>query len=112
MHIVVTLGEQVCANQVIASTAQPLPRSSLRCAGSLPTGLFSALLASRDRTQRYTGVKLARLRNEVAYRDTVAALAKDGEEDVYIRLESASYLNATCGDAARRLFDSYLTSPD
>lgn len=65
-----------------------------------------------ERTQRFTGVKLARLRNEVAYRDEVAELAADEEEDIYIRLEADSYLAAVCGEAARDLFLPYLNDPD
>lgn len=112
LQILIGRGERVETNQVIAAVVRPLTRIQLACPGRLPRNHVAHLLASRERTQRFTGVKLARLRNEVAYRDEVAELAADEEEDIYIRLEADSYLAAVCGEAARDLFLPYLNDPD
>ncbi|MCI0541325.1 MAG: HEAT repeat domain-containing protein [Verrucomicrobia subdivision 3 bacterium] len=111
-RVVVADGQQVGNHQVLGSTVSPLQPSALSCAGHPSEHHIATLLQSRERTQRYTGVKLARLRNEADHRDEIQELAKDGEEDVYIRLEAVSYLNAICGESARPLFTPYLSSAD
>ena len=80
----------------------------------LPDCHLSQLLASRERTQRFTGVKLARLRcrRSDSLAETIASLESDQEEDVYIRLEAVTYLVAICGLRAEGLFAPYLASPD
>jgi HEAT repeat protein len=78
----------------------------------LPSGHIAQLLESRERTQRFTGVKLARIRNEQQYRDPVEELSSDQEEDIYIRLEGMSYLTAVCNEPAREIFTPYLQSVD
>ncbi len=70
------------------------------------------LLSSRERTQRFTGIKLARLRGDGDHCDGIRRLYADTEEDVYIRLEAASYLGSTCGEPADELFSWFLTSAD
>jgi hypothetical protein len=70
------------------------------------------LLESRERTQRFTGVKLARLRNEPQFHHAIRDLSVDQEEDVYIRLEGLSYLTSACRESARDLFTPYLKSVD
>ena len=110
--ISVVLGQAVRESQVIASSVAVLPPDELRCPGSLEEQSVFSLLGSRERTQRFTGVKLARLRREEAYSDAVSELAHDAEEDVYIRLEGTSYLAAVSGHSAEELFRPYLDSPD
>ena len=105
-------GDTVEVNQVIAGLIKPLTTGELACPGQLPSGCIAQLLESRERTQRFTGVKLARLRNEPQYRDPVTELSADQEEDVYIRLEGISYLTAVCDVSARELFTPYLKSVD
>ena len=111
-RIVVTVGDDVGLHQVIASTVDPLSHSSLSCSGSLPARHIDKLLASRERTQRFTGLKLARLKADNAYCHEATDLAADTEEDVYVRLEAVSYLNAVGGESARTLFDPYFSSGD
>jgi HEAT repeat protein len=82
------------------------------CAGTLAEGHIAALIESRERTQRFTGIKLARLRREAVYHEAATTMAGDAEEDVYIRLEAASYLSAVCHEPAHPLFDRYLSSGD
>jgi hypothetical protein len=105
-------GDTVGLNQVIAGLVKPLTRGELACPSQLPSGHIAQLLESRERTQRFTGVKLARLRKEPQYRGPVTELSIDQEEDVYIRLEGISYLTAVCNASARELFTPYLQSLD
>ncbi|MGA2703510.1 MAG: HEAT repeat domain-containing protein [Isosphaeraceae bacterium] len=110
--ILVTQGDSVSNLQIIASTVSPVSGSQLACPRALPTNHIASLLASRERTQRFTGVKLARLVRDGSHRETVGSLAADPEEDVYIRLEGLSYLASVCGISSRASFASFLSSPD
>jgi len=112
MQLFVENGEAVESNQVIAGVVAPLRRAELTCPGQLPSNHISNLLHSRERTQRFTGVKLARLLHEPAHCQTIEELSADAEEDVYIRLEALSYLTAVCGRSARDLFLPLLATPD
>lgn len=112
LQIVVSRGETVTLNQIIASRVSPEKDHDLRCPGVLPEGRLSDLLASRERTQRFTGAKLARLRQDGSLGTTIAGLQSDQEEDMYIRLEAASYLVAIRGSRAEDLFAPYLANPD
>ena len=110
--VVVAPGETVEQTQVLASAVSPLPRDTLFCAGELPAEHIGRLLSSRERTQRFTGLKLARLRGEPRHRDQALQLIKDDEEDVYVRLEGVAYLAAVCNEAVRELTRPYLRSAD
>lgn len=105
-------GSEVHENQIIASAVPPLPLAKLRCPGTFPDNRISQLLRSRERTMRFTGVKLARLRRDPAFCEEVSALAGDADEDVYVRLEAASYLASVCQSPAAALFDPHCTSND
>src|ERR1035437_2551997 len=111
-ELFVAQGDTVELNQVLAGLIKPLTTGEQTCPGHLPSGHIAQLLESRERTQRFTGVKLARLRNEPQYREPVTELSSDQEEDVYIRLEGLSYLTAVCNASARELFAPYLQSVD
>lgn len=112
LQIFVSPGQAVETNEVIAATVEAVPHEALRCSGVLPDSHISRLLSSRERTLRFTGIKLARLRNEGAFHDVVQEITKDQEEDVYVRLEGLSYLTAVCGASPRELFPLYLSSSD
>ena len=112
LGIVVAQGEEVAINQIIASGIRPEGDHDLRCTGALPEGHLPQLLASRERTQRFTGVKLARLRRDDSLGTPIAGLERDQEEDVYIRLEAAAYLVAVRDVGAEGLFAPYLARPD
>jgi hypothetical protein len=111
-QILVSPAETVENNQIIASAIRTLSRPELTCRGGMPPGHIEGLLRSRERTQRFTGVKLARLNRELACREAIEELARDSEEDVYIRLEAVAYLASVGGESSRELFYPYLTSPD
>ena len=112
LPIHVSSGESVREMQIIASHIPPASSAQLACPGSLPERHIATLLASRERTQRFTGVKLARLREDDSHLATVEELAADHVEDVYIRLEGLAYLASVCGKSARELFPCFLGSPD
>ena len=114
MKIVVDRGDQVALNQIIASRVRPETDNHLCCSQELTDCQLSQLLSSRERTQRFTGVKLARLRlrRSDSLANTIASLERDQEEDVYIRLEAAAYLVAICGMRAKDLFMPYLKHCD
>ena len=108
----VTTGQTVRVSQAIASSVDIMSLDDLRCPGRLENRNIVNLLGSRERTQRFTGVKLARLRREKTHFDAVSELTSDEEEDVYIRLEGASYLASVCGCGVEALFQAYLKGPD
>jgi len=111
-HVAVASGQEVHLNQVIASAVPPATAAQLTCPGTLPAGHLLQLLKSRERTLRFTGVKLARLRADLSARDEVTALAADAEEDVYTRLEAACFLCSVCNLPADELFKPYCSSTD
>lgn len=108
----VEVGQEIAEHQLLAGAVRPVADADLRCLGALPNGHILSLLESPQRTQRFTGVKLARLRGESAYRDRIARLGAHDEEDIYVRLEAAAFLTSACAGPARELFDPYLSSPD
>lgn len=110
--VFVSSGAFVEEGQVIAGTVSPIPGSGLACSGCLSKDHIAKLLGSRERTQRFTGVRLARLRKESQYAKQIQELANDVEEDVYVRLEAASYLVACCKRSAAKSFAPFLQSGD
>lgn len=112
LGIFVSAGDHIHLDQLIAGRVEPLTPGALRCTRRLPQDHISQLFSSRERTQRFTGVKLARLRDDSGHERAVRAITVDDEEDVYIRLEGASYLASVCGAAAADLFASFLERPD
>jgi hypothetical protein len=110
-RIFVSPGDTVDQDQVIAATVPLLLADNLVCRAKLPTDHIARLLSSRERTQRFTGLKLARLRNESQFAQEAQELSCDDEEDVYVRLEAVSYLLTSCGRSVD-LFEPYLKSAD
>lgn len=111
-RVLVAPGEAILENQIIASSVVPISSSSLGCTQRLDQERFSHLLGSRERTQRFTGVKLARLLGLPAFAQAIGSLAADREEDVYVRLEAAAYLASVCNESVRNLFGHYFESAD
>ncbi len=110
--ILVSPGETVQEKQLIAASVPPVPHESLACPQSLPEGHLARLLSSRERTQRFTGIKLARLLGDEVYETAAQELSADTEEDVYVRLEAISYLVSRCGIPAEPALLPYLNSGD
>lgn len=109
---VVSVGDTIRANQVVIATVRPVRSQYLRCAGALPADHINHLISSRERTQRFTGVKLARVRGEAGFAEEIGELTRDREEDVYVRLEGAAYLASVCEQQAEGLFRPFLSSTD
>lgn len=109
--VVVTEGASVRKDQVIAATVCPVNRDSIACR-PFSSDYVAGLLKSREQTQRFTGVKLARLLHETRYARQARGLEHDREEDVYVRLEAAAYMVSICGDSATALFGKYLDGVD
>jgi HEAT repeat protein len=112
LTVVVEEGSTVEVNQVLASSVRPLDDLALRCPRSLPPNYISLLLSSPERTQRFTGIKLARLRAEPQFTDLIREVAFHPDEDVYVQLEGAVYLSRVCGASAQELFGPHLANPD
>lgn len=111
-RLAVSVGDHIEKNQIIASTVIPLHTGQLNCPELLSDNYIGDLLASRERTLRFTGVKLARLRNERSFEDTVRAIVADPDEDLYVRLEGVAYLASVCANDLVALINPYLTSSD
>ena len=111
-RIFVQIGEEVQVGQVIAASVDVMIPKELQCHREINGVQIAKLLESRERTQRFTGIKLARLRRDRAHSVAVDDLASDSEEDVYTRLEGASYLASVCGLSAETLFRQYLDTTD
>jgi len=111
-QILVGIGETIDTHQALGSAVPLIARITLFCPGRLPRRHIAKLLASRERTERFTGMKLARLRSDAAFQVAARELLGDGVEDIYIRLEAASYLISVCGESARTLVSQHLQSPD
>jgi len=110
--IFVAQGDTVNEKQIIAASVAPILGDPLVCPGVMPDEHINRLIASRERTQRFTGVKLARLLNGNDYEAEAQELASDAEEDVYVKLEGVSYLVACCGHPAAPSFKPFLESGD
>jgi len=111
-RIFVEPGEYVQDYQVIASAVEPADHAQLACPAALPDNHVATLLQSRERTQRFTGIKLARLTRDGNHVAAVEQLTLDPEEDIYIRLEGMAYLASVAGHSARTLFETSLRSPN
>jgi len=114
MHLPLAVreSEAVFECQVLASSVAPIPARALLCNQSLSHSAISALLGSPQRTQRFTGVKLARLRQDGSFSGEIAGLASHSDEDVYVRLEGAAYLASVCSQPVRSLFAPFLRAAD
>ncbi|MGH9792130.1 MAG: HEAT repeat domain-containing protein, partial [Candidatus Acidiferrales bacterium] len=94
----VAVDQTVGLNQVIASGVRPMTGPELVCTQDFPREHIACLLASREKTQRFTGLKLARLRNERDYCNFAGTVADDTEEDIYVRFEAIAYLASVCDE--------------
>lgn len=110
--IFVSEGDTVVEKQVIAGSVPPISPDGLVCRAALSDEHIHRLIGSRERTQRFTGVKLARLLAASEYEAEAQQLAVDSEEDVYVRLEAVSYLVACCGHRAAASFEPYLQNSE
>jgi hypothetical protein len=111
-QVVVRAGDAVRMSQVLAAPMPPVTREALACPGALAQNRIARLLGSRERTQRFTGVKLARVLGDASHSPVIEALATDEEEDVYVRLEAVCYLALMGVAPLGRVISPYLQNPD
>lgn len=113
-HLPVAVGvnQEIKEVQIIASVVQPLNNQELKCTNVLHENRIIDLIKSPERTQRYTGVKLARLREDSKFEDIVYDLVKHPDEDIYVKMEGAIYLAKICKKSAREQIGSYLDNGD
>lgn len=112
LPVVVEKGNAVKEMQILAAAVRPLNSDELQCPSGMAVGHIENLLLSPERTQRFTGIKLARLRDESEYAESVERLIRHADEDLYVQIEGAIYLTRTCGRSASRLFKPYVESAD
>ncbi len=105
-------GETVRDNQLLACAMPVLLPGDLRCSGHLPQDRILGLLASPERTLRFTGVKLVRLLNLANCADTLRSMSTNPHEDPYVRLEAAAGLVALDLVDASEAFARELSSHD
>ncbi len=98
-------GDRFQRHQILAGQVEPLTTDASRCAGRCD---MARLLASRERTVRFTGCKLARLAKATELEGVVRGFAEDGEEDPYVRMEAKAYLCEVVRDCARTQFSDIL----
>ena len=67
----------------------------LQCPAGCGHARLEQMLRSRERTVRFTGCKLARLKHDAGLIDAIRELAGDPEEDAYVRMEAAVALAET-----------------
>lgn len=112
LPVYVEAGEDVEKYQVLASAPEPLTVQQLRCSQALGESFIQNCLSSRERTVRFTGIKLSRIRGEEEYASVIEEMANDTQEDLYVRLESLSYLASIGERQIYQLFEDYLNNSD
>lgn len=110
LEVLVEEGEHVSENQVFASSVEPVEPSGDEFPMLTSDGLYNRFLDSRERTMRFTGVKLARLRDDDNHLSAIDSLATDQDEDLYVRLEALAYLAEVGGGDVDELFGPFLNS--
>ena len=101
-------GDEFMENEVVAGQVRPLAASDLRCATGCGEPEVARMLHSRERTVRFTGCKLARLRRHAGLAKEVRDLSNDPEEDPYVQMEARTYLCDVAGDSADDQFRATL----
>jgi hypothetical protein len=112
LNTYVRAGEEVTKNQVLCARSAPINTEAIECPRRLPDGFIESCLASRERTVRFSGIKLSRLCRLTRNYATIAEMASDVQEDLYVRLEALAYLASLDKIPIARLFEEYLKSPD
>jgi hypothetical protein len=107
-HSFLSPGDMFEQNQVVAGQVAPLNPEQLQCSAGCGHARLEQMLGSRERTVRFTGCKLARVKKDSGLIDAIRELAVDPEEDAYVRMEARSYLCEVAGDSADEQFRSTL----
>ena len=110
LEVLVTEGQLVRKHQAFAAAVEPVYPAQQKPPPLESEQIYDRFLDSNERTMRFTGIKLARLRDDEVHESHIHDLAADREEDLYVRLEALSYLAAVAGEPVDSLFDEYLNS--
>lgn len=102
------VGDSFEENQVIGGQVQPLAEAELGCAEGCGEPEIGRMLSSRERTMRFTGAKLARLRRFGGLETKIRELAADADEDIYVQMEARAFLCEVVGDPADAQFGAML----
>jgi len=101
-------GDEFAQNQIVAGQVRPLVDNELRCAPACDEHEVARMLRSRERTVRFTGCKLARVRRLATLEQDIRELSCDPEEDPYVQMEARAYLCDIVGDSADDQFGATL----
>lgn len=112
LRALVHVGDRVRLNQLLASNVVPCSTAILKCPGGLTPTIIGKMLESQNLPVRFAGVKLARVRRETTLRAKIATIAKNSDEDIYVRLEAKAYLAAVHSLLIADLFDADLAASD
>jgi hypothetical protein len=112
LNTFVKAGDEVTKNQILCAGPAPINAEALKCPKRLSDGFIESCLASRERTVRFSGVKLSRICHITEHRSTITEIAGDVQEDLYVRLEAVACLASIGEIPVGKLFEEYLQSPD
>jgi hypothetical protein len=105
-------GDAISENQLIACPVPILAPPQLACSGHMRPEHIGELLASPERTLRYTAVKLVRLLRLTGHIEHVQRMSVDPHEDPYVRLEGLAALVALGFADAAEAFGPDLSAHD
>jgi hypothetical protein len=105
-------GSQVFEKQIIASHLKPIDHNELICSNNLIEENLLNLISSPERTQRFSGVRLARYTNESNLQDLILNVTNHPNEDLYVKLEGIIYLSTVCKMPVNDLISPFLNNVD
>jgi hypothetical protein len=105
-------GDEVELYEILASDVSPAKNEQLLCPGDISEEEISEHLNSSERTLRFTGVKIARLRSENGVGERVEEIRQDPHEDLYNKIEAAVYLSRVKDEPVREQFNEFLSDSD
>jgi HEAT repeat protein len=102
----------VRVNQAISAAVVPVGRKDLSCKSNLTSAVLATWITSKERTVRFTAIKLAKFRNDKQFEAEATKILADKQEDIYVRLEAAGYLVAVHKKDASGCFNDFLKNAD
>lgn len=109
---IVSIGDKVRRNQILACNVNPIGFARLQCAAGLTSGEIGGMLTSQHLPVRFAGVKLARVRHDATLRNDISRIADNADEDIYVRLEAKAYMAHVHGLPISTLFGADLAAHD
>lgn len=109
---IVSVGDEVRRNQILACNVTPQGFGSLQCKAGLAADEMGGMLASQHLPVRFAGIKLARIRRVTALQHEISRIANDADEDIYVRLEAKAYMAQVHNVPIGTLFGAELAALD